>query len=154
MISVGTYPLNHIISVCVLSFSARVPEVTLPNFFMPPLELERAMRSLRVSALTRPPPRELFHSPSSGQPHPPGRETGHLTSSDSASTHPPLPQSVRTLQDVASTLPQSVRTLQDVDQFLRSRRGASGHHQTLSDKETQRLSRIFSSKPLQTTSET
>ena len=140
MISVGTYPLNHIISVCVLSFSARVPEVTLPNFFMPPLELERAMRSLRVSALTRPPPRELFHTPSSGQPHLPERETGHLTSSDSALTHP--------------SLPQSVRTLQDVDQFLRSRRGASGHHQTLSDKETQRLSRIFSSKPLQTTSET
>ena len=69
-------------------------------------------------------------------------------------------------QDVAHralSTQSSVRTLQDVDQFLRSRRhtstagGVSSDHNrchTVSDKDTKRLSKIFASKPLQTSSKT
>jgi hypothetical protein len=121
----------------VIKQSAGVPEVALPNFFMPPLELERAMRSLRASALARPPPRTLFHTLST----PP-----HLQERDASGG-----------DATPSTSPPSLRTPQDVDQFLRSRRhqastaGGKNHRQTLSDKDTQRLSRIFSSKLLRTT---
>ena len=119
--------------------SAGVPEVTLPNFFMPPLELERAMRSMRASALARPPPRTLF------QPHPHTPEE-ERDPSGSPQLHPTGPP---------PSLPPSIRTAQDVDTFLKSRRQAAttaaGHSNKLSDKDAQRLSRIFTSKPLQQT---
>ena len=37
------------------------PKIQLPNFFMPPQELEQTMRRLKMTALTRPPPREFDH---------------------------------------------------------------------------------------------
>ena len=116
-----------------------MPEVSLPNFFMPPRELEQTMRSLRASALSRPPPRTLFgdHNPPQTQPM------------DSCEAH------------LALLLQQSsqVRTLQDVNEFLKSRRAGrdvqieAGHYQEISTKHAQRLSRIFTSKPLPSYSE-
>ena len=124
-----TWLCNHLLYYSIYFICAfhslTVPEVQLPNFFMPPQELEQAMRSLRASALSRPPPPGLFGST------------------------PTYPQEVRDdTQDVAHralSTQSSVRTLQDVDQFLRSRRhtstagGVSSDHNrchTVSDKDT------------------
>ena len=41
-----------------------LPKIQLPNFFLPPQELEQTMRQLKMTALTRPPPRGLDHSAS------------------------------------------------------------------------------------------
>ena len=112
----------------------KMPEVCLPNFFMPPQELERTMKVLRASTLARPPPRTLFE--------------GHCSSQHQLDyTH-----------DSCTTQSSAVRTLEDVNHFLKSRR-ASGRDETpssldqcqsMSTKAVQRLSRIFVSQPLQT----
>ena len=120
-------------------YSIQMPEISLPNFFMPPQELEMTMRSLRASALSRPPPRSLFQGHS-----PPHHQMGTRDSSHTASSQS-----------------SGVRTLQDVNQFLESRRlssdvqsqSRSARCQELSAKAAQRLSRIFTSQPLQTHSE-
>lgn len=109
-----------------IHYSVRFPEVPLPNFFMPPLELEQTMRSLRASALSRPPPKNLFEGHS-----PPGHQ---------CTAHSP--------KDFTR-----VRTLQDVSRYLSSRRSSRDtcppRHHELSFKDTERLARIFASKPLQ-----
>ena len=43
------------------------PKIQLPNFFMPPHELEQTMRRLKMTALTRPPPREFDHIATTGE---------------------------------------------------------------------------------------
>ena len=43
------------------------PKIQLPNFFMPPHELEQTMRRLKMTALTRPPPREFDHVGTTGE---------------------------------------------------------------------------------------
>ena len=143
---------------CSPHHSAAVPEVSLPNFFMPPEELERAMRSLRAAALARPPPRKLFYADHTHSHHPQEKAARNPTCGDLDGGGDQRLRG-RGGGDIAGRLvscsPQSVRTAQDVDQFLRSRR-ASGRAgdtqpQTLSDRDAQRLSRIFASKPLQTT---
>ena len=100
------------------------PKVHLPNFFMPPHELEQSMRSLRrACVLSRPPPRTQVAS------HDPDKRTagGHVSTK------------------------QAFRTLREVNQYLESRR-AGGEAQTreLSASQTQRIARIFSSKPAHT----
>ena len=100
------------------------------------------MRSLRASALARPPPAGLFDHHSTQH---------HMQ--EKATTAPS--------HRVQTSHSSSIKTLQDVDQFLRSRRqttsnsrGSSSDCQTLADRDAQRLSKIFSSKPLQTSSKT
>ena len=130
--------------ICMHAHSTQMPEISLPNFFMPPQELEHTMRSLRASALTRPPPRKLFgghNLPPQSQPD--SHNSSHTVSSSSSQW-------------------SAVRTLRDVNQFLKLRRAggdtqlqasSTAQHQTLSDKAAQRLSRIFTSRPPQTHSE-
>lgn len=92
------------------------------------------MRSLRASALSRPPPRTLFGGRSPLQTQPMDTRERHAALS--------LQQSSR------------VRTLQDVNEFLKSRRASrdvktqSDQCREISTKDAQRLSRIFTSKPL------
>ena len=97
------------------------------------------MRSLRASALTRPPPRKLFdrhNLPPESQPD--THNSSHTPSSTSQLS--------------------AVRTLHDVNQFLRLRRASgdgglqapsAAQPRALSDKAAQRLSRIFTSRPPQ-----
>jgi len=88
--------------------------IHLPNFFMPPHELEQSMRSLRASVLSRPPPRR---------------------NQESAFDH-------------HISTKQGFRTLQEVNQYLESRRtGDAGQTEEISASQTQRIARIFSSKP-------
>jgi hypothetical protein len=136
--------LRHVLHRLTVRTSTQMPEISLPNFFMPPQELEHTMRSLRASALTRPPPRKLFgghNLPPQSQPN--CHNSSHTVSSSSSQW-------------------SAVRTLRDVNQFLKLRRASgdtqlqassTAQHQTLSDKAAQRLSRIFTSRPPQTHSE-
>ena len=95
------------------------PKVHLPNFFMPPHELEQSMRSLRACVLSRPPRTQV---------------TGHDPDK-------------RTVDRPVSTK-QVFTTLQEVNQYLESRRTGDGAQtMELSASQTQRVARIFSSKP-------
>ena len=106
----------------------------LPNFFMPPEELEESMRRLRTSVLTRPPPRTRWQ----------GTEKENRTASTDTRTQSE-PKS--TLQSGTRTL----RTLQEAHKYLDSRKGQRSPvailPQDISSIETQRIAKIFSSRP-------
>lgn len=55
------------ILVCRFGLGSIPPKIQLPNFFMPPQELEQTMRRLKMTALTRPPPREFEHAGTTGE---------------------------------------------------------------------------------------
>ena len=92
----------------------------LPNFFLPPQALEDNMRALRLAALSRPPPV-----------HP----------------HPPPTRQVGT--DHSSLVSTPERLEQSLEQLLRSyRQGQAARPRVALDaKETDRVARIFASKP-------
>ena len=93
----------------------------LPNFFLPPQELQETMRSLRLTALSRPPP--TYTRP------PPGRQ---VSSGDS------------------SLMSTPERLEQSLEQLLRSYRQGRTVAQpkaTFDARETDRIARIFASKP-------
>ena len=93
----------------------------LPNFFLPPQELQETMRSLRLAALSRPPP--ICTRP------PPGRQ---VSSGDS------------------SLMSTPERLEQSLEQLLRSYRQGQTVAQpkaTFDARETDRIARIFASKP-------
>lgn len=105
----------------------RVPAVGLPNFFMPPQDLEQSMRSLRATVLSRPPPRELFQGPRTDN----------------------SPHSTTTTSGKHSNQ-RAFTTVQEVNRYLESRRAdktPQHRHRELSAAETQRIARIFSLKP-------
>ena len=152
-------------------YSVHLPEINLPNFFMPLHELERTMRSLRASVLTRPSPSTLFETEEEkGR-----RGRHHHTSHHHHQHHNSDPDHCIHEHDVPATTEQtktlsSVKTFRDVDQMLKSRRArdtetltplttaltantaaeASDQQHTLSSETAERLSRIFTSKPLAT----
>ena len=93
----------------------------LPNFFLPPQELQETMRSLRLTALSRPLP--TYTHP------PPGRQ---VSSGDS------------------SLMSTPERLEQSLEQLLRSYRQGRTVAQpkaTFDARETDRIARIFASKP-------
>lgn len=93
----------------------------LPNFFLPPQELQETMRSLRMAALSRPPP--TYTRP------PPSRQA---SSGDS------------------SLMSTPERLEQSLEQLLRSYRQGRTVAQpkaTFDARETDRIGRIFASKP-------
>ncbi len=118
-----------------------VPGIRLPNFFMPPHELEQSMRSLRALALSRPPPRLPGLLPTQ-QSYWSGRENGGGDSSSGQRTF---------------------RTVHEINEYLESRRAqvaegddGGGKQQPPQQRpkertvtETERIARIFSSKPTQ-----
>ena len=93
----------------------------LPNFFMPPQELEESMRRLRTSALSRPAPRT----------QPMAHKEGQLR-----------PQGVKSVP--------ALSTLQEVQKYLGSRRvqrqARESSPRMADSNETQRIARIFSSR--------
>ena len=98
-----------------------VAAVKLPNFFMTPQQLEESMRSLRVGALSRAPPRSCLDVPLKTAP----------------------PQHVRCHRESVAA---HLKTLQEVRAYLESRRTAERPQtREMSASETQRLARIFSS---------
>lgn len=109
----------------------------LPNFFMPPEELEESMRRLRASALTRPPPRtrQVIE-----------KENRTVKSTDIRTPYEPK----STLHDGTGNT-RTLRTLQEAHKYLDTRRGqrspVSVLPQDVSALETQRIARIFSSRP-------
>lgn len=108
----------------------------LPNFFMPPHELEQSMRSLRASALSRPPPRlpGLFLTHQSRW-----RESRGTVGADSSCGQ------------------RTFRTVQEINEYLESRRDPEAdvakqlppqrRPRELTTTEADRIARIFSSKP-------
>ena len=89
----------------------------LPNFFLPPHQLEENMRALRLSALSRPPPRELLDS---------RQQVDKKNSGESS---------------VLSTPEQLERHLEE---RLRSyRKGTKETLVTFDEEETRRIARIF-----------
>ena len=165
------FPLS---SILYCTCSVHLPEISLPNFFMPLHELERTMRSLRASVLVRPPPATLFeteeekgrrghrhishhhhqhHNMCPDHCHLPSRGNNHILLEHNTPA---------TTGDTQRS--SSVKTFRDVDQLLRCRRArdtetltaatttvANDKQQhTLSSETTQRLSRIFTSQPLAT----
>ena len=75
--------------------------------------------------------------------------------------HSPPQDQVSSTRDSQAAASSGAHTLQDVSQFLKSRRvssdahpqALSGRKQELSFKDTERLARIFASRPLQSHSE-
>ena len=107
----------------------RWPEIRLPNFFMPPHELEQSMRTLRASALVSRPPAPPTKSDRDAH-------TSHGGVAGESSTS---------------------QTLEGVSRYLESRRSQASvelHHANKpttvsapSDEETKRIAKIFSFKP-------
>ena len=93
----------------------------LPNFFLPPQELEETMRSLRLAALSRPPP--AYTRP------PPGRPVASGCSS------------------LVSTPERLEQSLEQLLRSYRQGRAAARPKVTFDAKETDRIARIFASKP-------
>lgn len=107
----------------------------LPNFFMPPEELEVSMRRLRASALTRPPPR-LWQGVE--------KENKMLLTNRGAQ----LKHTASNSQGMSSA--ETLRTLQEAHKYLDTQKGQRSRVSVLpkdiSSFETQRIARIFSSQ--------
>ena len=89
----------------------------LPNFFLPPHQLEENMRALRLSALSKPPPRELLDS---------RQEVDKKNSGESS---------------VLSTPEQLERHLEE--RLKSYRKGTKETLVTFDEEETRRIARIF-----------
>ena len=93
----------------------------LPNFFLPPQELQETMRSLRLAALSGPPPTHTRP--------PPGRQVSSGGSS------------------LMSTPERLEQSLEQLLRSYRQGRTAARPKATFDAKETDRIARIFASKP-------
>ena len=105
-----------------------LPDPHLPNFFMPPHELEQSMRRLRSSALSQPPPR--------------------MTQSERPAEQKEIPTShningLQTLHEVKEFLESRRKTARDIPLVHDGSRG--GKEEEYFTVETKRIATIFSS---------
>ena len=137
-LSLATHPSLPPNTSVLTAKTSNIPGIKLPNFFIPPHELELSMRSLRATALLRPPPRLL------NQTH--QQERGEVGAARCSPVH--------------GGTGRTFRTIQEINTYLESRRsqvspdGATSKQpqrpRELSTAEAQRIAKIFSSKPAQT----